>query len=445
LKLNKRINFLTFLCTVLILIFIPDQLFANEQQETNITTGDNSVKVEITTTGDYYKIFKNDELIYEGESNTFKDKLTDDIQKYKIGVFEKKKIKKIIKLNINKPMGNQLTTNSNNTKGLEAKAMEKAINSSMLETTASNKSVTLKWDKLPDEDNIYEVFKNEKKIGETKKLAFTDKNITPEREYKYTIKAKINRSQQDVQKATRKIMQNKIKLTQEETNEIFSIHGELSTFITIPKNNELELEESEELFNQEDKIKTNALPKDNAYSFIYRTFIPYKSVKDPLKGGYLKGDNRSYASNSNKFRSETIQSVQFSQPTFAKQWKKVGKSHRCKDANCKNVIESGTANSNGIQSSVNILKSNRIQWTVRHSASVPFSPLYPKSDYQYFADLKKYTVFLSGSHDGAPNHEFYVFNMNGSSRFIHSYSIKSKNDFWKLLDLGLGNFWRLNI
>ncbi|MFJ5964175.1 hypothetical protein [Bacillus sp. NPDC093026] len=40
--------------------------------------------------------------------------------------------------------------------------MEKAINSSILETTASSKSVTIKRDQLPDEDGIYEVFKNEK-------------------------------------------------------------------------------------------------------------------------------------------------------------------------------------------------------------------------------------------------------------------------------------------
>ncbi|MCY9376528.1 DUF3238 domain-containing protein [Bacillus sp. T17B1] len=328
--------------------------------------------------------------------------------------------------------------------------MEQAINSSTLESTTSDKSVILSWPKLPSENGKYEIFKNDEKIGETANLTYTDEEISIGEEYKYTIKTQISLPQKEAQKVSKRIAENQIKLTTEEKNEIFNVNGEISTFIKVPENTEEELYKSEKLINTEDqdqanKFSTKSLPRDNAYAFVYRTFIPYKSVNDPLRGKYLKGDNRSFATDSSKFRTEVIENVQFSGPTSATQWKKIGKSHRCEDADCKKIIESATASSKRIQHSVNILKSDRIQWTVRHAAAVPFNAPYPDIDYQYYADLKKYTVTLSGTHDGAPNHEFYVFNMGGSSRFIHSHSVKSKADFWKLLGAGMGNFWKVTI
>lgn len=444
--MRKFIHFFFFICVSLLIVIISDQVSA-EQLPVKIQTNNKTVTVDIKTAGDYYKVFKDDKLIYKGSSNKFKDKLTDDLQKYKIGVFEKKKIKKVLKINVDNPQKEQSQSNGYYTKSLQAKAMEKAVNNSIIENITSDKSVILNWRNLPDKDGIYEVYKNDKKIGETTNLTFTDNEVTPGKEYKYTIKAQIKMPQMDSQQITREIIKNKIKLTEKEKNEIYSINGDVSTFIKIPKNTETELNKSEQIINTEDQPKTNSLPKDNVYSFVYRTFIPYKSVKDlnPFGKGYLKGDNRSFATDSDKFRTESDVNAQFSGPTGTTLWKEVGRSHRCKDEGCKKIIESGRASSSGIQKSTGTVTSSRIEWSVRHSVGVPFNAAYPNIDYQYYADLKKYTVFLSGTHDGAPNHEFYLFSMGGSNRFIHSHAVKSKGEFWKLLGLGMGNFWRVTI
>ncbi|MFT0800584.1 hypothetical protein VSK91_03845 [Bacillus swezeyi] len=359
---------------------------------------------------------------------------------------KKNKVKKVLRINIANPQ--QEKPHNFSTKNLQANIMEEAINNSNLESATSDKSVILNWEKLPDKDGVYEIYKDDQKIAETTNLTFKDNEVTPGEEYKYSIKIQIDRDQIESQKISKKIKEKKVELTEEEKNEIYSINGELSTIIQIPNNAEGELNKSEKIFNRvkSDQYSTKSLPKENAYSFVYRTFIPYKSVKDPnpIRKGYLKGDNRSFATLSDKFRTEADMHVQFSSPNSAHLYKKVGRSHRCSDADCKKIIQSATASSSGIEKSVDMLTSSRIRWTVRHGVGIPFGSEYPDIDYQYFADLTKYKVTLSGTHDGAPNHEFYILTPSGS-RFVHSHSVKNKDDFWKLLGLGMGNFWKMTI
>lgn len=296
--MRKIIHFFALLSVAITLIFVCSNSAEAQESPVDIKTNEKTVSLNIKENGDYYKVYKNDQLLYEGSSNEFKDELTEDIQKYKIGVFKEDKLKNILRVNVANPNPQQeqtQTTKSSlkSTKSLEAATMEQKVNSSVVESITNDKSVTLSWGELPDKDGIYEVYKNNEKIGETKSLTFTDNEVKPGEEYTYTIKVQTDLPQIDQQRIQKKLNDNNIKLNTEEQNEVFSINGSSSTIVKIPNNTETELNKSEELINTEDqtgKYSTKGIPKDNAYSFVYRTFIPYVSVKDPhpLGEGYLR-------------------------------------------------------------------------------------------------------------------------------------------------------------
>lgn len=452
--MRKIIHFFALLSVAITLIFVCSNSAEAQESPVDIKTNEKTVSLNIKENGDYYKVYKNDQLLYEGSSNEFKDELTEDIQKYKIGVFKEDKLKNILRVNVANPNPQQeqtQTTKSSlkSTKSLEAATMEQKVNSSVVESITNDKSVTLSWGELPDKDGIYEVYKNNEKIGETKSLTFTDNEVKPGEEYTYTIKVQTDLPQIDQQRIQKKLNDNNIKLNTEEQNEVFSINGSSSTIVKIPNNTETELNKNEELINTEDqtgKYSTKGIPKDNAYSFVYRTFIPYVSVKDPhpLGEGYLKGDNRSFATLSNKYRTESDMNVQFANPTSITHYKHIGMSHRCKDSACKKIIESKRASSSGLTHSVYKKSTSALSWIVDHQIAFPFGVSYPEIDYSYNAQLTKYKLKINGNHDGAPNHEFYLISPSGT-RFIHSHSVKSKADFWKLLDRGLLNPWSLTM
>ncbi|MEH6888077.1 fibronectin type III domain-containing protein, partial [Priestia megaterium] len=67
--------------------------------------------------------------------------------------------------------------------------MEENINTANLEVVATNDSVTLNWDKIPDENGVYEIYKDDVQIGSTRGLEFTDKNVKPNSRYQYDIVA----------------------------------------------------------------------------------------------------------------------------------------------------------------------------------------------------------------------------------------------------------------
>ncbi|OQV45705.1 hypothetical protein B5Z20_19495, partial [Bacillus velezensis] len=178
--MRKIIHFFAFLSVAITLIFVCSNSAEAQESPVDIKTNEKTVSLNIKENGDYYKVYKNDQLLYEGSSKEFKDELTEDIQKYKIGVFQEDKLKNILKVNVANPQQEQTQTTKaslKSTKSLEAAKMEQKVNSSIIESITNDKSVTLSWGELPDKDGIYEIYKNNEKIGETKSLTFTDNEV----------------------------------------------------------------------------------------------------------------------------------------------------------------------------------------------------------------------------------------------------------------------------
>ncbi|MCY9376527.1 hypothetical protein MOF34_15730 [Bacillus sp. T17B1] len=107
--MRKIIHFFIFTFVLTFSIFLTKHVNAAESS-VMIKTEEKTVTINIKEQGDRYKVFKEDNLVYEGSSNQIQDQLTDDFQKYKIGIYEDNKIKKVLKITIDNPIKEQRNT-----------------------------------------------------------------------------------------------------------------------------------------------------------------------------------------------------------------------------------------------------------------------------------------------------------------------------------------------
>ncbi|MGG1698896.1 DUF3238 domain-containing protein [Bacillus zhangzhouensis] len=424
------------------------------------TVSNGQVTLKLNEPGDTYKFIKNGQLVYKGPSNTFKSDISNIGDKYKIGIYQKNKLKKVITLNVMNDKQEkkiQLASVKNNEDSYAEKLMDDKIKNSHINVEATADNVKLSWNHLPDEDGIFEIYRDYKKIGETTNLSFIDGNVTSGKRYNYSINVSVKPSKEQQKEFLKRI--NKIKsvttLSSKAKEELMDIEGSLSTIVDIPKNEEGYLNSKKSVLNEliadkKSEISTLAkLPKDNMYNFSYRTFIPFKSVADPkpeFKKTFLKGDNRGFSATSNKFRTESSVNAQFTGPTNINMFKTVSPSLRCKDAACTKVLAKKTASSSGIKLYIDSKQKSFLQWTVVHSVGIPFGSYYPKIDYSYNVGMTKGMAYISGKHDKAPNHEFYISTPKSStSTTIYKYAVKSKNDFQELWFLKAKKSWKVEL
>jgi hypothetical protein len=452
-RFKKRYFIIPALCSSFLLG--GEGIFAAEQPLVSVEKSDKVVTLHINEPGDYYEIYQDGKLEYSGESNTYQDDLDSDIQNYKVGVFKESELKKISTVKVtNNEKPNismqkslaKVNEDETNTSGEDEKAatMEDNINSANLEVVATNDSVTLNWDKIPDEDGIYEIYKDDIQIGSTKDLEFVDNNVTPNSRYQYDIVATTQVSDEKKKEYIDLANERKIELTDDDKKELFSIEGHLSNIIDIPTIEESDLEQPQVFIKEEENslsaknsMKAAYMPKANAYSFLYMTFIPYFSLEDPfpLNGTYLKGDDRSYQPYSDRYRTKVDVSTGFKGPTYINPVVDIGTSHRCADAACKKVIETKTASKSGVKVYKDLVGTKKMVWRVKHDVGITFGKIYPNINYYYEATLLSSPSFVvKGAHDKAPNHEFYLFAETSTKAFpIEKYKVNSKNDFMLLM------------
>lgn len=413
-----------------------------DSQKVSISKVNDEVILQVQEKGDFYKFYKNNELVYEGTSNSFSEPMDYELQKYKVGVYKDNELEKVLSVKVtNSEKLNKQNNLNKNMRLAEEKSKEdtikETIKSTRLETIVETNSITLKWPKLPDNDKIYEIYKDDKKIAETRKQSYTDNDVKPNQEYRYDLKVKNELSASAKKKLKDEAALKNVTLTKED----YMYEGIISTIVATPTNNEDSLttdEVMDPLTKAEEStgIGTRAVPNSQEFTFNYRTFIPYVSVKNlnPFSGySYLKGDNRSsFLAYTDKFRTESSVYALFNNPPALTLWRTVNPTFVCKEAACTTKPkEAGTANPNGMKINKYKVEKNNLRWAVDHSIGIPLGAEYPNIDYYYLAVLTPKSFSVSGDHDKAPNHEFWM-NYPAGSKKIYSYSVSSKIDFWKL-------------
>lgn len=406
--------------------------------------------------GDSFKIFRDGKLIWEGSDKQFIDKNleVDYIYNYKIGIYQDNNLVDIITY--------KTKTDDNNTKGI-SKFMASENKGSVyaqktnLEATTGTKFVKLKWDSIPDDDGIYQVYRDGKLINNVKSNTFIDESVEKGKTYNYEVVAKKEVSDEEKRKIDEKLKEQKVDLSSVNKEEIYNEEKSVGKIVEILdeiSENELKslsipkaLQAPKQPMKSSNKEVARALPDlgsgYQAYMFRYTTFIPYASVDNPntahetVLGEYgtrLKGDGRGYDPYSPKYRTQVDAYTDFRSGSKFSAQRRVGESVLY-SANG-NVRLRDTASNSGIQANSNIVNSSRIVWNVSHDVAVPFHFTYPNITYAYEGTAYKNGSFrLSGSHDKAPNHEIYGVNAYTDLPpvTIYRFGVSSEDDFKYLI------------
>jgi len=433
----------TFYSTVMALgVSISIPIIANAANSADITfkKEDSEVNLKINSKGEYYKIFKGEKLVYKGNDSNYIEKLNGESQKYKIGVYSKNdKLKEVVAVKVAKEH-NITQPHSMNSEEKEI-YIDKVVQNTRLQTIVDSKSVTLQWPELPDEDNIYEIYRDDAKIAETSGLYYVDDNVESGTEYHYTLKINNVASDETANKIKEKAKEKNIPASYN----MFEYEGLISTIVATPTIVEKSLTEDPVMdpiletnnISLDGAISTMAIPNSNEFSFAYRTYIPFKSVPNPNPFSdvqYLKGDNRTTpTAYSSKYRTEANVYAMLSEPAAITLWPDVSESFYCSEKSCSTPKSLGTASKSGINLLKHRVSKNDLMWAVNHSVGVPTITA-PKIDYEYVAQLTNKSFIVSGVHDRAPSHEFWMNYPTGEKK-IYSHEVTSELEFWNLFGL----------
>ncbi|TES56527.1 hypothetical protein E2L07_04885 [Halalkalibacterium halodurans] len=435
---KKLIAVLTL--AVLFFTFL-DSPFAEANSEPIIESKetDNSIELWWNLEGDFFEIYRDQELIWSGTETYFKDTNleSDYLYSYRIGSYNKNNelidISNLKTKTSNSEVKNFSTNSTNNGEEISTK----------LTSNVGLDYVRLEWGHLETKDGLYNIYRDEELIGSTKDLTYLDENVEPGKYYTYKIEAKKEISKQEKEEINSYIKENNLKLSKEDKEELFlKPHVLIRTVETNKEITQSELKSkdlpSPLIINEEDLLKATSSTSINSikYSLLFRytTFIPQKTVKNihPLDlGTYLGGDNRSWGFFNNRYRTRSDVYAGWAGGTSElRQVRSVGESILYADEAGTQIIKRDRASTSGIRLTRDQVSSSRIMWRVNHSVGVPFRASYPNIAYYYEGTLySNYSISLRGSHDRAPNHEFAfalaytedtpirIFNYTGGSFF----------------------------
>lgn len=344
-----------------------------------------------------YKIYRDGEFIWEGNNSQFKDtNLTPgQLYGYKIGIYNKEKLVDVISVK---------TSTKSNT--MRSDADDKVGEEHVLRSSVNTDSIILSWANLKDDDGIYEIYKNQNLIAETKENEFIDNDVEAGILYTYEIVAKTEVSDEQKELINQSIKEQGLDLNYKERLELYQKEHSLIRILEVDQEiSELSLDS----VNIPDSFAKSS-KSGAAYLFRYTTFINDKSISDPLSlGNYLAGDNRGFIFNHSKYRTRTDITADFSSNKII-DVRKIGTTYRYNNKQLTGKpIKTATASNKGIKVTKDKNTSSKKMWRINHDVGVPFSAVYPNITYYVEADVNKNGSFkVRGSHDRMPSHEFYV-------------------------------------
>ncbi|MCM3670926.1 DUF3238 domain-containing protein [Mesobacillus maritimus] len=421
------------------LLFVGQQdVGAKDLTEIKSKRGFNSIQLETENLkGNYIKVYRDGEKVWEGNKKEYVDaNLEPDYSyTYKIGVYDNEKLVDIVSHRAK-------TKKEKPTK--EEKADTTYSEETDLVSTVGKDFVTLEWETIPDDDGIYEIYRDGKLLDQVSTTTYTDSTVNNGQDYLYEIVSSKEVSNKQKKEIKKQLKENDIdysKIDKEYLfNEVKTVGKVVETVEEISEAELATIDVPEEFV--EAPIQTLGIPDVGAevpaYIFRYQTFIPFASVDNPnqlhetLIGKYgtrLKGDNRGYDPFSNKYRTRV--------DVFADWWypdlyadRLVGESVLYDSSG--NVLMRDTESNSGIKVTKDLVSSTKMMWRVNHDVGIPFHSSYPNITYYYEGTVYKNGTFsLRGSHDKAPNHELYAGNAYTDIRPLtaYTYAVGSTLDF----------------
>ncbi|MDC3418485.1 DUF3238 domain-containing protein [Aquibacillus salsiterrae] len=410
----KKSLFLLVVVSLIATLFSQSSvLFAIQAKDrfkakTEITSS--SITLNWDKIGTEYKIYRDGNLIGETKENSFVDATikADVLYKYLIAAYDDKKITDIVRISTKAKTsldkGSLKKENQNNTLDMT------------IESVAGSNFITLNWPKIPDDDNVYQVYRNGSLIANVSDTQFTDQDVVSSTRYRYNVIGKKKLSDDDVNKIKKELKKKhdnnvsdekllKLENTYEAIKFVKTLDSDLQTNFEVSR-----LKEANFI----------TMSSDSPYfSFRYMTFIPDYRVPNPFQSGtYFLGNNRSYDVLSYDYKTLQNIDVTFDQPLYStyRQRTGVGTTYLVDEDN--NFLSSKTANctaDNGAYDlyllSPNSYETDKKQFGAGGDCGIPYNDnITPDITYYYDAWIERDGDWrVKGSHDKAPAHEFYIY------------------------------------
>ncbi len=360
-----------------------------------------SIDLEWTNVGERYVVYRDGKQIYEGSDNHFID---DQLKpqytyKYTVIAFDENEVKLdalsfTTSTNAEQVEASQTYYFSNN---LLAKNHNQSfeVDSVTLATINSiqhDQEIKLSWTPIKNAES-YIIYRNNEEIAEVNENYFYDINANTSIQNRYEIVAKTSLSKDELQQMYQVTKQ----LSSESNFSAIQKPYKLSSIIKIV-----------------DPFTDNVTnQKFGSYQvkLRYMTFIQDDYVANPwslvddIK--YFGGDDRFYYPTSSSYRTKTEVNVWIDPSgSNAYLYADIGQTKGYNESF--RLIETGYENTDDIELKDLQIGSNQLSFTVDHAAGNPLVTA-PDIDYEYDAVVQSNGVLkITGSHDKAPNHEFYI-------------------------------------
>lgn len=405
----------------------------------NVTseTESNSIVLNWDNISNHYGVFIKDKLIWTGKETKFvlNDLKEDSPYSFTVVAYDDEnnilsydKVNLMTEKDENYEQESIVTNNkfqslSIATTSTETSKEPESLKDFKLESKVSQTQVHWEWTgTIPDSDGLYEVYRDDKKIGETQMPCFNDNSPIIGKDATYKVVGKVRIVLQD------QINYLESKGESKESDGYYYKYYEALSQTNIPEPEVFSVA-SIKSFNTQ-SITSDIYDINYRYEeeLKYMTFIPFDRVPalsvpgSAITGGEFGGDNRSfnYDAQDGDYRTRTISRVIFegidrynpdtgvlenvsSTSTLKPLEKDVSPSHWY----WLGMEKVDTADSKDVKQTLVEKTPNYIIYYVTHSVGIPFG-LAPAVDYWYVASFNKWgTGSVSGAHDQAPSHELY--------------------------------------
>ncbi|KWW21706.1 hypothetical protein AS888_04130 [Peribacillus simplex] len=349
-----------------------------------------AIKLVWPDEGRFYRVFRGLQPIYSGKEPYVAEQglAAGTIYTYMIESLDgEKQVKKRMKI--------QTSTTAEN------KKEDNILLDLVFTTIVAKGQISLEWEPIKGIEE-YMIFRNGVKVGKVHGCSFSDRRISENQGYTYTIKARrpLPRSEQETY-AVKSFLASMVGVFKKGSSQAQAAIEEITNTKKVGPVKQL-LQSVKESKADDQKLRH--------WRLRYSTFLPEEWLKNPnlaSKVPYFKGDNRGFDPDSSRYRTRVDLTIQEKEKDAEIEFSKaVGKS----EAYDKDFVflEEGVASDEDIV--VKHVLANKEKTTIQltHSVGNPII-LSPAVDYKVIGTFyRNGEINIAGYHDQAPHHEVYL-------------------------------------
>lgn len=376
-----------------------------------------------TKTGDSCRVWRDDEIIYSGTKNSYRDEglLKGELYTYTIERLDSQgEPAERIKMHTSTENHAEDCTNC-----LEQIAMT---------TIVSKSKIALAWGPIEGVEE-FEIYRDGELIEAVSKNQYTDRSINKDEKYVYWIRGK-----RPERKSEKNFSEEKFVLAR-----LFGLFNFKSS------QEEAAMEEfwmTKKIGRIEDLLHKGVKTEPQEYSpkwnFQYTTFLPDEFIKNPnllSLNRYFSGDNRDFDPACTRYRTQVNFSVQVMEDEMVIDYEKDVGTSIAYDWR-KKFRKADVASADGIELEKFDENDRKTTYRLTHSVGNPLTPS-PNIDYQISASFYRNGHYdIVGIHDQSPNHEVCL-KTEDSSEWEQIHEAESKGLAW-MSETIASQYWRIS-